>query len=274
MDLLTLPSVSPLVAENAGLFVSPGVGAHPDRSIRSHELIFVRHGTLALAEDDVDVTASAGQTLLLWPGRRHWGTGPYRRGLSFYWVHFRLAGRTASKGARGDVLRIPQRATPARPDRLAELFHRFIDDQEAGRLTPRAASLLVQLMLAEAATEEDPAPPSAAAVLAARVEAYVVAHLHEPVSTSRVARALELNPDYLNRAFHKVRGVTLTEFVHRRRVGEARALLRESPLNLKQIAHRCGFPNAGYFRRVFKRHAGVTPTAFRRLYARVHINVR
>jgi hypothetical protein len=85
---LTVPL--PLIACNAGLFVSRGKGAHVDRVIDSYELIYVRRGALAMQENAREFFLERGQTLLLWPGRRHKGIRPYPPDLSFYWIHFKL----------------------------------------------------------------------------------------------------------------------------------------------------------------------------------------
>jgi hypothetical protein len=72
------------------------------------------------------------------------------------------------------ALTIPQVGRPARPDRLTELFHQFLDDQEAGALQPLQAAWLIRLMLSEAARGASAATSDApsAAVLAERVDAY------------------------------------------------------------------------------------------------------
>lgn len=275
---LRVYAAQPLTALNAGLFVSRGKGMHPDRTIDSHELIFVKRGRLGMAERERRFALEAGQTLLLWPGRRHYGTIPYPPDLSFYWIHFRLPRetRSAGAGARGQALAIPQTGRPARPDRLTELFHQFLDDQESGALQPQQAAWLIRLMLSEAARGTSAAAPDApsAAVLAERVDAYLAVHANGPISTSTIAEALRCNPDYLGRVYRKVRGYTLTDGLHRRRVREARGLLIDGKLNVDEIARECGFEDAGYFRRIFKRQVGLTPLAFRRLHARAHVNSR
>lgn len=43
----------------------------------------------------------------------------------------------------------------------------------------------------------------------------------------------------------------------------AKELLGETELTLADVAERCGFEHADYFRVVFKRHEGVTPGAWR-----------
>ncbi len=265
---------APLHAENGGLFVSDGTGTHPDRVIGSFELLFVRSGTLWLEEAGAEHEVGRGESLLLEPHRRHRGTKPYEPGLSFYWVHFRLRRGRAAGSASTPGLTLPRHASPPRPDRLAELFHRFLDDQESDRLTPLSAASLVALMLDEVGAAP-PRPVSAASnVLAARAEAYIASHLHEPLGAADVAAALAVNPDYLNRAFRRVRGHTITEQIHRRRLREVRGLLRETTLPMKQIAARCGFRDPAYLRRLFTRYEGLSPSRFRKLYARLHVNVR
>ncbi len=145
--VLHIPSSQPLHAGGAGLFVSSGRGCHPSRTIDNFELIFVRQGRLMMGEEDQRFEIAAGQTLILWPGRRHFGVEPYPRNLSFYWVHFSMA---HPKKSRNPTLAIPQSNTPERPGRLAELFHRFLDDQEANAFQPGEADLLIGLMLIEA----------------------------------------------------------------------------------------------------------------------------
>ncbi|MDD5677165.1 MAG: AraC family transcriptional regulator [Kiritimatiellae bacterium] len=274
-DKLTLSLHPPLTACNAGLFISRGCGIHPDRVIDSFELIFVRKGRLDLQEQGRAFVIETGQTLVLWPGRRHGGTRPYPCDLSFYWIHFRVAPSIKHFSPDNRIV-VPQQAVVRRPDRLAELYHCFINDQEAGALQPIPAALLVMLMLCEAADVGRPSKKTTATaqVLAGRAEAFCTINFQSAISTAGIADELHCNPDYLGRVFRQVKGITLTDFIYQRRLREARALLRESTLNVDQIARACGFQKAGYFRRIFHRHEGMPPLAYRRLYARTHILTR
>jgi AraC-like DNA-binding protein len=269
---LSLNCAVSVQACNAGLFVSRGRGKHVERTIDSFVLIFVRNGELGMHENGRHFDLHAGQTLLLWPGRTHGGTRPYPRNLSFYWIHFEL--RTGRKGARKPNLRVPQFATARREDRMVELFRRFLDDQESGLLEPLPAALLITEMLCEvaASAERGTPPATATAALAARAEQYVRAHFHMPVGTSDIARELDCNPDYLGRIFQRTYGYTIVDAIHQQRIRTARRLLMESALNIDQIAQECGFGDSHYFRRIFRRSQGISPRAFRRLYARAHVN--
>ena len=258
----------PIRALNGGLFVSRGKSRHPDRVIRSHELIFVRTGTLGVQEEAQPFLVDAGETLLLFPHRRHQGLTPYKDDLSYFWLHFEVR-----EDAVADAIAIPQHATISRPDTLTLLFRQFLNDQEAGS-SAYAASLLVMLMLAEVAGSSPSVNPSGngATVLASRADALIRTRFHEPLSTSVIAKELHSNPDYLGRTFRQVYGCTLTQAIHDRRLKHARKLLLNGEQTVETIAQACGFNETGYFRRLFKRAEGMTPHKFRALYAKVHIN--
>lgn len=265
---MILSGTLPVQAENAGLFVSRGVGRHPDRAISSYELIFVRQGQLAMFEEERQFTISAGETLLLWPNRRHGGITGYPTDLRFYWIHFQLTDT-------GRCLALPPPHTiVARPDRLTTYYRAFLDDQESGTDNSISAALLVMLMLAEVAH----AHGGAAAIqgsrlrLAQRADTYIRLHYASPINTSQMADTLDCHPDYLGRVFTAVYGYTLTEAIHRQRLRQARQLLMDGESNITQIAGQCGFTDVGYFRRLFRRYEGMSPVAYRDLYARVHVN--
>lgn len=290
-ETLGLPSpLGMLAASNGGLFVSPGHGIHPDRTIDSYELIFVRSGCLGIEEEGREFSIEAGRTLILWPGRRHRGTMPYQSDLSFYWVHFTLAGRRAGHAGRGEVGSvIPRLGRPARTERLAELFHRFLDDQESGDASAEEASLLVLQMLFEVRREATPvflaendAAEGEGALrhgnrglsLAARADRFIATEFRRGIHAGDVAAALAAHPDYLARVFRHAYRRTLSEAIHSRQLAEARSLLREGGRSMEDVAHACGFMGSRYFRKLFATHQGMSPRAYQRLYARVHVNTR
>lgn len=270
--MLVLSTALPVRSQNAGLCVSRGQGRHPARTIDSYELIFVREGTLHIEEEGRPFVVEAGQTLLLFPQRRHAGTAPYPAGLSYYWIHFTLYGeRPPTTHA---VLHIPQHTTVARPDHLVTLFHRFLEDQEAATLDPTAADLMLLLMFTEVVAQPShtPEPETAAAVLANRAESFIRTHFHQDISTAVIAERLGCCADYLGRAYRSVYGNSIVEAIHRRRMHHARILLLSGDQNIDEISRACGFADCGYFRRIFKRHEGVTPLRYQRLHARAHVN--
>ena len=272
-SILRIQFLSPIVPLNGGLFVSSGTGKHDHRTIDSFELIFVRKGTLDLFEENTEFQLKEGQTLILWPGRLHGGLKPFPKGLSFYWIHFNVTNQ-ADHGLDNHV-EIPRVMSVCNPDRLTEFFHRYLDDQETGRLTSTDASLLLLLMLDEIRSSADPTlsgDEADACPVASRLESFIAEHYSQDISTSTIAAELGYNPDYLERVFRHATGYTITRAIHRRRISDAKTLLLQDYMNIEEVALSCGYKEAGYFRKVFKSLTGMTPHRFRDLHSHVHMN--
>jgi AraC-like DNA-binding protein len=262
---------------NGGQFVSPGFGTHAVRVIDSYELIFVTRGTLDLFEGERTFHLGRNQTLLLYPGVRHGGLLPYAPDVNFYWVHFRLSDAEAS----GTAVDVPKTTTVTDPEGLTELFCRFISDQESGILDSFSAAHLVALMVCiacEHAVSSRTGRPSGARRLdreglAEAVDGFINANCTGPLTASSIANVLRYNPDYLERVFRARYEMSITDALHQKRIGRARASLNSEPgRNINEISFECGYSNPRYFRRIFKRMTGLTPREFRTLYARTHIN--
>ncbi len=269
-SLLYISSRSDVRACNGGLFASNGTGTHAERTLDTYELILIRTGTLCLWEGARSFHAGPGQTLLLWPHRRHGASAPFAADLTFYWVHLRIL-----RGVRTpDAAIVRQHSQLREPLRLVELFHRFLDDQETSRLESNYAGALLKLMLLEIAAQASggPAAMRTDAGLATSAHEMIGKKFREVLTTCRIADALSCNPDYLGRVYRENFGHSLTEAIHRSRMEHARRLLLLSALSVKQVAASCGYAEADYFRRMFRRFYGMPPLAFRRLHLRRRTN--
>jgi AraC-like DNA-binding protein len=250
----------------AGLFICPGEGRHAARTMNSYELIFVRRGLLHIAEENERFVVKPNQVLLLRKNMRHVGTRAYPAELTFYWLHFDTP---RSRLPITKLTALPRQTALSEPERLAELFQRFLHDRECGVLTPSTAGLLITLMLCEVAHAASPPhrEPTGAS-LAAQAARIVARHYRERLSTADVAELLRCNPDYLGRVFRVTYGYTVTDAIHRRRVFEARILLSEESLIVDEIAQRCGFGSTSYMCKIFGREVGMTPSQYRRVHSR------
>lgn len=271
----TLDTRCPIRSQNAGLFISRGQGVHPTRIIASHELILVKSGVLELWEEDQNFALEAGQTLHLFPLRRHGGIGTLPKGLEFYWIHFEIENtQSDNSDIDSQCVDIAQVNRLTRPEKLEALFRYFLDSQETGDLNEESANLLVQLMLVEVANSAVTDGLESAKVnsLATRVHNYIWMNSENALTAGQIAEALGYNPDYLGRIYRKIYGCTLTQAIHESRVASACRLLMDTDMNIEEIAGVCGFSDADYFRRIFRRYKHITPIAFRKINSRIYVN--
>ncbi len=96
-----------------------------------------------------------------------------------------------------------------------------------------------------------------------RVTAFIDAELSGVLTLDRLAAVAMLSPFYFARAFKDTTGLTPHEFVTSRRMHRATNLLLQSGAGVDQVAHAVGLFNVSHFRRLFRRHLGVTPGRLR-----------
>ncbi len=70
--------------------------------------------------------------------------------------------------------------------------------------------------------------------------------------------------EHLCRLFRRETGKTVIEYLHQRRIEQAMMLLDSTDEKIIAVAFEVGFRDLSQFNRVFRRIAGVTPSAFRR----------
>ncbi|MDD3153988.1 MAG: AraC family transcriptional regulator [Victivallaceae bacterium] len=89
-------------------------------------------------------------------------------------------------------------------------------------------------------------------------------YLHD-INLAMIAEKQHLSEKYLSRFFRRETGTPLIRYINNLRVEKARRLLMEHrEWNITEIASRCGFCDASYFTRVFRRTLHLSPSDFRR----------
>ncbi|VDR23910.1 DNA-binding transcriptional regulator AraC [Raoultella terrigena] len=245
--MLELSIALPIRVQNGGLFISRGVGSHPSRTLDSWEAIFVEKGTLTIREEDKIFTVKSGESLLLWPQRRHVGVGEFPADLKFYWLHFELT-PAVEKKAQQSVLMLPQHTTLSDPQYMTGLFRQFLNEQEnVHRSVALECILLLILQQISASALSENAGNNPGIALAWKARQMIGTHFHLPISASLLAKELHCNVDYLGRVYRRAFRLTLTEAIHRQRVRAAEKLLISDSLSLKEVAEQCGFSRCGLF---------------------------
>lgn len=113
-------------------------------------------------------------------------------------------------------------------------------------------------------TEDAMAPSDAARRLARRYSELVERDFGTHKSVSDYAGALHVTPTHLTRVCRETCGRTASDFLADRKIAEARRLLADTDMQVKDIASGLGFASPAYFTRTFQQRAGKSPMAFRR----------
>ncbi|RME18784.1 MAG: AraC family transcriptional regulator [Alphaproteobacteria bacterium] len=100
--------------------------------------------------------------------------------------------------------------------------------------------------------------------LAAAFTALVEKDFHSAKSVRDYAKELGVTPTHLSRVCNKACGRPASAILADRVHYEARRLLTETHMPVKDIAAALGFASPAYFTRAFTQHTGRTPSQFRR----------
>jgi len=96
------------------------------------------------------------------------------------------------------------------------------------------------------------------------VTAFMITHLHSPLTLQTLADQFGVSAVHLNHVFKHARGTTVMRYVSWLRVEAAKAILTESQERIKDVANLTGFSSAASFGLVFKSHTGLSPYEFRK----------
>jgi AraC-like DNA-binding protein len=103
---------------------------------------------------------------------------------------------------------------------------------------------------------------------------FLAAHLDEPLTLDDLARQAYLSKFHFLRVFKSAFDDTPVRYLRRRRLEAAERLLAQTDLSVTAVCYRVGFESLGSFSSLFRRHAGLSPNAFRRRYVVVPRTIR
>lgn len=93
---------------------------------------------------------------------------------------------------------------------------------------------------------------------------YIEQKLFLDISLEQCAKAAGYSLYHYCRVFNATMGITVKEYIRKRRVSEAAKMINETSLSLVEIAYRCGFNSQENFIRVFKSVFGITPSDYKK----------
>jgi AraC-like DNA-binding protein len=231
------------------------------------EFVLLQHtiaGQGMLTFEGRSMTVQPGMTMLLYfPHDNRYWLEPGKT-WEFFWVC--LHGRDVLRmqrnivSRRGPLLQLGEdsQALATTLDICSRVMQKNLSSPyEASALAYRLMMALAQESLPVAA---DKTPPA----YIRKVVEYCHEHLHDPIGVDDMAKAAKLSRFHFTRQFYESRGITPGRFLAELRLQEASRLVQDSNLSVKDIARRCGFSDANYLCKVFRKSFGVSPGAFRK----------
>jgi AraC-like DNA-binding protein len=96
-----------------------------------------------------------------------------------------------------------------------------------------------------------------------RVCVYLQGSYQNDITRDSVAHLFSVSPNHLSRVFHRHGHMTFIDYLTHVRIARSKFLLCNYNFKLEDVAVRCGFRDAAYFCRVFKRVTKTTPIEYR-----------
>jgi transcriptional regulator GlxA family with amidase domain len=102
-------------------------------------------------------------------------------------------------------------------------------------------------------------------------EAFMEAHLAEPISTERLAEGACMGVRTFARRFKAATGRMPAAYLQTLRVAVAKSLLEREAMPIQSVSRKVGYDDVAFFRAVFKRLTGMTPAEYRANFAPMRV---
>lgn len=197
---------------------------------------------------DIELVEENGLDLLEWVNRRG-----YTVKTVFLTCHevFSYAQRAIQQGAVNYILK------PARPEQMIQVIEQVREILEKKEEDPVIE--IIRSCIPETNKEEK-------SEFLSKLDAYMIENIDGDLSRNKIAGEMYLNPDYMGRLLKKETGLSLSEYIGKKKVMVASVLLQTSDVSIGDVALRVGFQELSYFFKVFKKETGLTPKEYRKKY--------
>lgn len=96
-----------------------------------------------------------------------------------------------------------------------------------------------------------------------RAMEHIQDHLSKDLPMNEVADTAGISSQHLSRLFRDEMNTSFIKVITEKRMDRARKLLVETTLGVAEIAKRCGYRNANYFAKVFRKNWSISPRDYR-----------
>lgn len=274
----------------SGKFEAPSAQwMHEIFPLNDFELIVVTRGTLYLEYSRNQFVVGENQYLLLppLPEPDNIRKGFKASSCSFYWLHFGvdnwklLLSRNKNDGMKNNreeclqensknVAFLWQEKT-VNTAKLITLMKQIQSNSRSGydkmSLNYETTSLLCELafQVSEKYKQKNRLTQNE---IYLNVKAYIRENLKENLRVCDIAQHFGYNEKYLSQMFCNFCGISLKQFILKLKMEQGNYLLADTNLSVCEIAAKLGYSDVHNFTKIYKKHTGISPTAYREAYAR------
>lgn len=101
------------------------------------------------------------------------------------------------------------------------------------------------------------------AQIAGAIQEYIRNNYMKEISMQDAARVMEYSDAYFSKLFKQCFDQNFTTYLAKFRIQEAKKLLRNKNINVKDVGKQVGYYDSNYFAKVFKRMTGMIPSEYR-----------
>ena len=265
-----------------GKFTAPGKNwIHMSRSLCDFELIVMTQGTLYIAENEHKYELHEGDWMVCCPPCHQYG---YKASeCEFYWAHFTY------NNHQNDALIFNDNTFPELPyssdekkillpvygkipeaARIMILFSQM-HDSDCRYQNNSLNSLYTYTILSELYSQlylkkDDFGNTSFNNRLYTDIIDYISWHIHDDIKVKAVADYLGFNAKYITTFFKRRSGLSIKQYILRKKIALAQSRLSESDAPIGVIAMELGFSDSQGFSNTFRKLTGQSPSAYRNTY--------
>lgn len=228
-------------------------------NFNSYLFMYVKKGKMKIQFDDRTFTASQNSLVFLDCTKPHM----YRaeEETIFEWFHF--AGNSSKEyfdllyEKHGCVFLLNNQYIP-------DYMNRIIKMAEANKVDEHLVSIYIQNILYELNQISHYLDQSTELKIELAIN-FIIRNFREEIKLEDIANHVYLSPFYFSRIFKKHMNTSPINYLIDFRVNNAKKLLHNTNLSIKEIGEASGFSNTSHFITTFKNRVGLSPKKFREI---------
>ena len=152
---------------------------------------------------------------------------------------------------------------------LTDLFKKILAEyqnsvQDEVMIKSLLGEILTVISRASQSQEQNKASESPTSQKMIDISNYIKENLQNELSLKKVSDTFYLNPSYMSRTFKQTLNITFSKYLNALRIRKACVLLKETDMNVTEIAVKSGFKSCSVFCRMFKKTMNLSPLQYRK----------